>query len=155
MKKFKFNLASVLRQREIVEDLRKKDLGDAQKALEYAREDLEFFKSQKTETYKAKEMLSLNEFSMPQEYEIFEQFIKGMNYKIEKQRELIRQLEVDVQNKRLRYIESYKKKKIIQNLEDKKKQEHHKTELKLEEKKLSDLITIRHEIQKKIYEVED
>ena len=143
MKKFRFRLKSVHRQREIIEDLRKREVGAAKQAVENAKDEKESLENRKAEGLLGREQLAAAGTTKAYQYAIFDNFIIGTKQQIGSKQNEIERLNEEVRRRMEIYLEAYKKKRIVDKLQDKAKTEWKKESEKDANNKAGDLFTVR------------
>lgn len=143
MKKFKFGLAKVLTQREIVADLAQKDFVEAQAALD-------------AEISKLNEMIAVKERSLSDRAAMIQtstdwvnqvdqinKFLIGQDLRIKKQNLRLQEAENLVESRREILRQAVSEVKILERLEEKQKKAHMAEAAKVEQAELDEIAVLR------------
>lgn len=144
-KKFKFRLESVLKYRKIIEDEKKREFAEANKAVEEQRLKIRDLEEERMEVLNSirdmrsgKEKQSLNMSSMVDAMRI----VGGIEMGISSAQNEEKRLEKEVTGKRQAFVESQRDKKAIEILRDKRKKSYLK-EVDAERQQILDELSIR------------
>ncbi|MBY0553661.1 flagellar export protein FliJ [bacterium] len=143
MKKFKFGLAKVLTQREIVADLAQKNFVEAQAALD-------------AEISKLNEMITVKERSLSDRAAMIQtstdwvnqvdqinKFLIGQDLRIKNQNLRLQEAENLVESRREILRQAVSEVKILERLEDKQKKAHMAEAVKVEQAELDEIAVLR------------
>lgn len=141
--KFKFSYEKLLAHKQTLEEIAQKNLADAQRRLDEAKAELNaLFKAVDDARARAFETerqggLSQNSGAMADE------FANGQKIRIARQRDVIRERNMDVEQRQEELILAARERKTLEKLKEKKIEEF-KTEVKRkEQKETDDMITMR------------
>lgn len=119
--KFKFSLERLHRHRKIEEDIAQKEFKDAEYKVMEARRHCEELETQKTEAFLERERICVVGGPVQGPAISIESFLFGINIKIKKQLEIIRGLELILEEKRLHLVEALRSRKTLDKLKERKK----------------------------------
>jgi flagellar protein FliJ len=143
MKKFKFKLQAVLREREIREDERKRELSEAMKEWLKQKNIMarleNYVKESETLSYKEKEK-KVQDIKLIRSYEMF---IMILRRRIIEQISEVAKSEKIVNERRGKLAEAMKRKKIISLFKDKQQKTYYEEMDKVERKELDEISVIR------------
>lgn len=136
MRKFVFKLEPLYEYRQRLEEVCRKEFGEALRKLEEEETRLAVF----NEAYK-KSSAEIDEMKekggSAQDFGIYYAYLHGLKSNIEGQEEIIRQLREVLEGRRAKLIESSKGKKVIEIMKEK-SMESHMQKLNRDEQKISD-----------------
>lgn len=146
MKKFKFNLETVLKVRKIKEDNEKKAFGNLVKDLSKAKEDLTAINNQIVSAYETggQETDEVMDFARASA-----DFIKISRGRKAEQSKIVKHREAKVSDQREILLDAVTKRKIIEKYKDKQKQEHSKLQRQTETKFIDEMSGRRFGTKKK------
>ncbi len=143
MKKFKFSLDKVLRQRIIHVDLCKKEFSDAEKLLDVEIQKLIDMTEQKKNAISYRHETVSSSTSWSASVEQINLFLTGQDLRINKQNERLIEFRNLVEARREILQQALTEAKMIEKLKDKKKSEFYKEVLKKEQQELDELSVVR------------
>lgn len=141
--KFKFSYEKLLSHKQTLEEIAQKNLAEAQSRLDDAKAELEgLFKA--VDDARARAFETERQGGMSQNSgALADEFANGQKIRIAKQREVIRERNMDVEQRQEELILAARERKTLEKLREKKLEEF-KTELKRKEQKdVDDMITMR------------
>lgn len=143
MKKYRFPLQAVLREREIREDEKKRGLAKALDRLYAAKASLE--KSRLEREMNLKGSLEEKMKSSPDVVRLkgFESFIWFLNQKISGQKNEVKLMEAEVMAERQKLIEASKRRKVMSTLKENRRVEYYLGMDKLEQKEMDESSVMR------------
>lgn len=118
MKKFKFKLKAVLREREIREDERKRDFGLAMGKLQKEKDVLSGYQQNKEDSFDFLKIQKQMESPDIKILRLYEAYLLHLNNKINFQSSVILQAASNVSASRQKLIEATRRKKILETLKD-------------------------------------
>ena len=136
MKKFKFSLDKVLRQREIQVDLCKKEFIDAEKLLDVEIEKLNQFTAQKEQAIAHRYETVNSSTSWSASVEQINLYLTGQDLRIKNQTERLIQFRNMVESRREILQQALTEAKMIEKLKEKKKSEFFKEVFKKEQQEI-------------------
>ena len=143
MKKFKFSLDKVLRQKHIQVDIRQKEFAEASRALDAEIEKLNHYIQQKegalTQRFQAVGGLATWSASVEQ----INIFLTGQDLRIKKQNESLQEFRNIVESRREILQQALTEAKMIEKLKEKKKVEFFKEVAQKEQEEIDELSVIR------------
>ncbi len=143
MKKFKFRLETVLKQRRIVEDLAKKALAQAQAELSLKMAEInDLYESIDNAREQRGKKQEAGGF-VPFELESAEGFIRLQEIKIEREKLIARQLMTVVEEVHEALVEAATERMAMEKLKEKKKEAYIIKARKDETKKIEDIVVMR------------
>ncbi len=125
MKKFKFKLKAVLREREIREDEKKRDFGVAMGKLQKEKDILSGYQQNKEDSFDFLKLHKQQEFPNIGTLRLYETYLLHLNKKINLQCATILQAASNVSAARQRLLEATRRKKILETLKDHQKQRYY------------------------------
>ena len=143
MKKFKFSLDKVLRQREIQVDIRKKEFIDAEKLLDDEIQKLNEFTAQKEHAIAHRRETVSSTTSWSASVEQINLFLSGQDLRIKNQTERLTEFRNLVESRREILQVALTEAKMIEKLKEKKKSEFVKEVLKKEQQEMDELSVVR------------
>ena len=143
MKKFKFSLDKVLRQREIQVDLSKKEFIDAEKLLDDEIQKLNEFTTQKEQAIAHRYETVNSTTSWSASVEQINLFLTGQDLRIKNQTERLIEFKNLVEARREILQHALTEAKMIEKLKEKKKSEFFKEVLKKEQQEMDELSVVR------------
>lgn len=143
MKKFKFSLAKVLIQRQIVADIAHRDFSEAQAALNLEIENLNEMTNIKNRSLAERATMIQNSSDWVNAVTQINNFISGQDLRIKKQNLRLRELENLVESRREILREKVSQVKILERLAEKQKQVYMTEAVKLEQAELDELSVMR------------
>ncbi len=144
-KKFKFRLESVLKYRKIIEDEKKREFAEANKAVELQRSKISELESERVEIIDSiRDMRSGNKEEKIHLSSMVDAMlvVGGIEMGIISANNEVKRLQKEVEGRRLAFVESQKDKKAIETLRDKRKKIYLK-EVDSERQKQLDELSIR------------
>ncbi len=135
--KFNFRLERVLNYKKTVEDLKKNQYGSVKQRLNREENKLDSFIKHKKNLLNEKDSTIVK--TRVGNLVLYNNYIKDINEKIENQKEIVSQVEKELQVKRAEMIDAIKEKKMLEKLKEN-EYEKYLYELKKEEEKLNDTI---------------
>lgn len=135
--KFNFRLERVLNYKKTVEDLKKNQYGSVKQRLNREENKLDSFIKHKKNLLNEKDSTIVK--TRVGNLVLYNNYIKDINEKIENQKEIVSQVEKELQIKRAEMIDAIKEKKMLEKLKEN-EYEKYLYELKKEEEKLNDTI---------------
>lgn len=135
--KFNFRLERVLNYKKTVEDLKKNQYGSVKQRLNREENKLDSFIKHKKNLLNEKDSTIVK--TRVGNLVLYNNYIKDINEKIENQKEIVSQVEKELQIKRAEMIDAIKEKKMFEKLKEN-EYEKYLYELKKEEEKLNDTI---------------
>lgn len=135
--KFNFRLERVLNYKKTVEDLKKNQYGSVKQRLNREENKLDSFIKHKKNLLNEKDSTIVK--TRVGNLVLYNNYIKDINEKIENQKEIVSQVEKELQVKRAEMIDAIKEKKMFEKLKEN-EYEKYLYELKKEEEKLNDTI---------------
>lgn len=148
MKKYKFNLESVLKVRKIKEDNEKKTFGVLVKDLSKAKEDLTAIENQIVSAYETQESELENEGGLDF-VRATGDFIKVCGNRKKEQNKVVKHREERVSIQRELLLDAVTKRKIIEKYKEKRKAEHSKLQRQTETKFIDEISARRVSSKKK------
>ena len=143
MKKFKFSLDRVLRQRHIQVDIRQREFMEAEKLLDTEVEKLNHFKIQKEQALKQRYVEVKDTTFWSATVEQINLFLTGQDLRITKQNERLLEMKNIVESRREILQQALTEAKMIEKLKEKKKAEFFKEVAKKEQEEIDELSVIR------------
>ncbi len=143
MKKFKFSLDRVLRQRHIQVDIRQREFIEAEKLLDTEVEKLNHFKQQKEQALKQRFTEVKDTTFWSASVEQINLFLTGQDLRITKQNERLLEFKNIVESRREILQRALTEAKMIEKLKEKKKTEFFKEVAKKEQEEMDELSVIR------------
>lgn len=142
--KFKFSLETVLKHKKRLEDEAQKNFTTSKRNLEEAQSVLKSMYSliDRSRDEIAKFQSSRNGQTISQILER-ESFIQGQGVRIQKQRELIRELHLDLEEKQEALVLALRERKTLEKLKEKQKREYDKEVARKEALELDEIATMR------------
>lgn len=143
MKKFVFKLKPVLHQRQRKEDILKKELAEARRALEVERERLAALNERLQGLHAAlrEKQLSMTETA---EVAVHTKFIERIEREIEVQLARVTDLAAEVRAAQERLLEAAKDRKVLEKLEEKQLHEFKQEAERVEQGVIDEIATVRH-----------
>lgn len=143
MKKFKFNLAKVLRQRQIVADIAQRSFSEAQAALDTEIAKLNEMNSVKNRSLEERAAMIQNSTDWVNSVSQINNFITGQDLRIKNQNLSLQEAENLVEARREILREKVSEVKILERLEEKQKKAHMSEAAKTEQAELDELSVLR------------
>ncbi len=143
MKKFKFSLDRVLRQKNIQVDIRQKEFAEAEIALEKEIEKLNYFISQKESAIAQRYQAVSGSATWSASVELINMFLTGQDLRIKKQNESLQEFRNIVESRREILQQALTEAKMIEKLKEKKKATFFKEVLQKEQQEMDELSVIR------------
>lgn len=143
MKKFKFSLDKLLRQRLIQVDIQKKEFLEAEKLLEQELETLDQMNQQKEDALSRRFNTVSETTFWSASVEQINLFLNGQDLRIKNQNQRLIEFKKRVESRREILQQALTEAKIIEKLKDKKKKEFVKEVLRIEQKETDELSVIR------------
>ena len=143
MKKFKFSLDRVLRQRHIQVDIRQREFIEAEKLLDTEVEKLNHFKQQKEQALEQRFTEVKDTTFWSASVEQINLFLTGQDLRITKQNERLLEIKNIVESRREILQRALTEAKMIEKLKEKKKAEFFKEVAKKEQEEMDELSVIR------------
>ena len=136
-KKFKFRLQVVLEYKQRIEDEEKKKFAKVMQKLQEAEKHLQFLiNTREIKKNEMREKMSVGSLNV-YELQMYHLHIDKLSKDIVKQKEVIKEIEKEVEEQRQRLIAAAREKKVYEKLKEKKLEEF-KKELEAEERKFID-----------------
>lgn len=143
MKKFKFSLDRVLRQKNIQVDIRQKEFAEAELALEKEIEKLNHFIGQKESAIAQRYQAVSSSATWSASVELINMFLTGQDLRIKKQNESLQEFRNIVESRREILQQALTEAKMIEKLKEKKKATFFKEVLQKEQQEMDELSVIR------------
>ena len=144
MNRFRFRLANVLRLREVDEDKKKREFGAAMGKLGLEKNKLDDLHDSLDDHEKNMENKGKGSVSARQLRNHFN-YARSLDTKIEEQQKHVNAVSDVVESKRSELAESSKKKKILEKLKDRDREEHDRAAEKEEQALIDELTTQRYQ----------
>ncbi len=141
--KFKFSLQTVMRQRKILEDLAQKEFSIMQNKLRLENEKLNNLQQARLNAFKKASALNQAGGTLGPALSQIEEFKKGQDVRIERQKKRVLEVEKWVEEKREILRQAALEFKIIEKLREKKLSEHKKEQSIAEQKELDEQNVLR------------
>ena len=125
MKKFKFKLKAVLREREIREDEKKRDFGIAMGKLQQEKDILIHYQQDKEDSFEVLTEQKQKEFPDIKTFRLYETYLMHLNKKINLQCTQIIKAAENVNAARQKLVEATRRKKILETLKDHQRQKYY------------------------------
>lgn len=138
MKKFKFKLKAVLREREIREDERKREFGIAMGMLQKEKDLLSRYQHDKEDSFAFLKVQKEMEFPNIRTLRLYETYMLHLNKKINLQCSMILKAAENVAAARQKLLEATRKKKILETLKDHQRKKYYLEGEKLELKEIDE-----------------
>lgn len=146
---FTFRLQKVLQHRKTLEDLARKSYLEARAQLQDAQNKLDDLFRQIDRAQLERHQLVLNGGFQGERLSQIHQYIKGTEILIERQKNIVRERLVKVEQAQLTLQEAAVDYKMIEKLEARQREEHRQNEKKLEEKRLTEMTNARFYLRQK------
>jgi len=144
LKKFEFKLEVLLKHRKRIEENAQREYLQARAELEECLAVIKsYYLSIENNRDDILRMQKSGQQSALQEIRGMEQFIDGQKIRVERQRQVARELMIKVEQAQERLIEAAKEFKKIEKLKERQTLEYKKDQRKLEAKRMDDLVVIR------------
>lgn len=143
MKKFKFSLDKALKQRQIAADLAKRDLAEAQEQLRAELEKLQQMRGLKDETLARRAAMIQNTSDWVNQVEQINVFLNGHDLRINEQNLRLQKAENLVESRREILRQAISEVKILERLEQQRRQEHMQDFLRHEQAEADELTVLR------------
>ncbi|MDX9703447.1 MAG: flagellar export protein FliJ [Candidatus Auribacterota bacterium] len=139
-KKYKFSLESVLSYRQILEDKKEKEFSEALRELQVENKKLEKIKSDISNAFSTLRKCGQNVYTSAQ-FMAYQKYIRALQSKQHNQMKQIEKAKLKVNQKRAELIEASKEKKVLEHLDNVRKENYYH-ELEEQDKKFLDEIAI-------------
>jgi flagellar protein FliJ len=143
MKKYKFKLQAVLREREIREDERKRDMAKALDKLRIEQELLLKFKDLRESNLNAISNEKIKDFPDIRQLRLYEVYVIFLNNRIANQKNAVKSAEAKLMEARLKLFEATKRRKIMSILKENKRVEYYMEIDKAEQKEIDEFSVMR------------
>jgi flagellar protein FliJ len=141
--KFKFAFEKLLAHKQTLEEIAQKNLAEAQRKLEDAKNELNAL-YQAVDDVRARSFELERQGGQSQMTGIAtDEFIKGQKYRIEKQKNVVREKMWDVEQRQDELIIAAREKKTLEKLREKKLEEFQLEMKRKEVKEVDDIVTMR------------
>lgn len=141
--KFKFAFESLLKHRRNLEEMARKQFLEAQAQVDECLAELKSFYDQQDRTRHEIQKMTADGGRNTSELQSLDEYIDGLELKIERQRQEARRLIEISEEKRDLLVEAARDYKVLEKLREKRRQEFLKVKMKLEDKSMQDLVTMR------------
>lgn len=142
--KFKFSLETVLKHRRRLEDEAQKAFSESKARLQEAQEKLKFMYSQIDRSREEIAALQISgDDQKISQINARESFIHGQGFRIKMHRELMRELQLDLEEKQEALVLALRERKTLEKLKEKKKREHDMEVARKEALALDEIATMR------------
>ena len=143
MKKFKFRLETLKKQRKVAQDLAQREYAEAQKAVQDQLGHIQAMYESSDKTRMDNEQLQFQGGACADRLRMNEEYIEGLKIKIQRARQKAREL-MQVAEEKLEILsEKRKDLKILEKLKENREAEHKKEYKKKEAKALDDITSMR------------
>lgn len=143
MKKFKFSLEKVLKQRQITVDLAQKDFSDAQQLFNLENEKLQEMINVKDESLLRRSSLTQTTDDWVNQVEQINVFLAGQDLRIKNQNLRLKKVENLVESRREILRQAVSEVKILERLEEKQRQQYAAEVARVEQAELDELAVMR------------
>ena len=143
MKKFKFSLEKVLKQRQISVDLAQKDFSDAQQLYNIENEKLQEMINVKDESLLRRSSLTQTTDDCVNQVEQINVFLAGQDLRIKNQNLRLKKVENLVESRREILRQAVSEVKILERLEEKQRQQYAADVARVEQAELDELAVMR------------
>lgn len=141
--KFRYTYEKLLSHKQTLEEIAQKNLADAQRRLDSAKAEL-------SALFKAVDDVRARAFEMERQGgqsqnsgAIADEFANGQKIRIAKQRDVIREMNMDVEQRQEELILAARERKTLEKLREKKLEEFKTEQKRKEQKDVDDMITMR------------
>lgn len=149
MKVFNFSLESVLRYRKSIEDDVKRDLSALGKILTDTEEILVSLQDEHGRSVKELELMQKGGISLT-ELEMYRNFQKNLKEKIQSQKEQLKKVKIDWENKMDELVDASKEKRVLEVLKEKKAEAYRYDFAKSDQKEMDEVASNRFQKAKKV-----
>lgn len=149
MKVFNFSLESVLRYRKSIEDDVKRDLSALGKILTDTEEILVSLQDEHGRSVKELELMQNGGISLT-ELEMYRNFQKNLKEKIQSQKEQLKKVKIDWENKMDELVDASKEKRVLEVLKEKKAEAYRYDFAKSDQKEMDEVASNRFQKAKKV-----